>query len=176
MSAGFIFWVYNLGMNNTTLVFLVKKNESGISEICLGMKKRRFGAGRYNGVGGKLLEGESIEQALIRETKEEIDVTIKEMHKVAILDFSFANKPEWNQQVHTFFCTVWDGVPTESEEMKPDWFPVDAIPFDRMWPDDIFWLPRVLKGEFIKGKFTFGDNDVILDQQLEAVSEQMLKS
>ncbi len=97
------------------------------------------------------------------------------MHKVAVLDFYFANKPEWNQQVHAFFCTSWDGVPTESEEMKPEWFPVDAIPFNSMWPDDTFWLPRVLKGEYIKGKFTFGDGDVILDQHLEAVSVQTLE-
>lgn len=172
MSAGFIFWVYNRGMNNTTLLFLVKKNGEKVSEVCLAMKKRRFGAGRYNGVGGKLLEGESIEQALVRETKEEIDVdvAIKDLEKVAILDFSFANKPEWNQSVHAFFTTTWGGVPTESEEMKPEWFTADTIPFDRMWPDDIFWLPRVLKGEFIKGKFTFGDNDVILEQHISTVA------
>lgn len=161
-------------MKNTTLLFLIKKNGEKVSEICLAMKKRGFGVNRYNGVGGKLQGEEAIEQAVIRETKEEIDVTVKEMHKVAVLDFSFANKPEWNQQVHTFFCTAWDGVPTESEEMKPEWFPVDAIPYDRMWPDDTFWLPRVLKGEYIQGKFTFGDGDAILDQHIEAVSAQTL--
>ncbi|MBP9701900.1 MAG: 8-oxo-dGTP diphosphatase [Candidatus Pacebacteria bacterium] len=161
-------------MKNTTLLFLIKKNGDTITELCLAMKKRGFGANRYNGVGGKLQGEETIEQAVIRETKEEIDVVAKEMYKVAILDFAFANKPEWNQRVHTFFCTSWDGVPTESEEMKPEWFPVDAIPYDNMWPDDMFWLPRVLKGEFIKGKFTFGDGDVILDQHLEAVSAQTL--
>lgn len=162
-------------MKNTTLLFLIKKNGDTITELCLAMKNRGFGANRYNGVGGKLQGEETIEQAVIRETKEEIDIGVKEMHKIAILDFFFANKPEWNQQVHTFFCTVWDGVPTESEEMKPEWFPVDAIPYDRMWPDDTFWLPRVLKGESLKGKFTFGDGDVILDQHLEAVNVQTLE-
>ena len=162
-------------MKNTTLLFLVKKTGDTVTDICLAMKKRGFGTGRFNGTGGKLQEGESIEQAAVRETKEEIDVQAKEMHKVAVLDFSFANKPEWNQQVHAFFRTAWDGVPTESEEMKPEWFPVDAIPFNSMWPDDTFWLPRVLKGEYIKGKFTFGDGDVILDQHLEGVSAQTLK-
>lgn len=150
-------------MKTTTLLFLIKENE-----ICLAMKKRGFGAGRYNGVGGKLQEGESIEQAVIRETKEEIGVDVKEMHKVAILDFSFANKPEWNQECHTYFCTEWEGVPTESEEMKPEWFTVDSIPFEKMWPDDIFWLPRVIKGENLKAEFTFGEGDAVLDQKISA--------
>lgn len=161
-------------MKNTTLLFLVKKNGEKVSEICLAMKKRGFGAGRFNGTGGKLKEGESIEQATVRETKEEIDVTATEMHKVAVLDFTFPHKPEWNQQVHTFFCTKWEGQPTESEEMQPQWFPVDAIPFDKMWPDDTFWLPRVLKGEYIKGGFSFAEGDVILEQHLGTVSAQML--
>ena len=162
-------------MNNTTLLFLVKKDGDKVSELCLAMKKRGFGMNRFNGTGGKLKEGESIEQAAKRETEEEIGVRAKDLKQVATLDFFFAKKPEWNQQVHVFFTTEWDGVPTESEEMRPEWFTVDAIPFDKMWPDDIFWLPRVLKGEYIKGKFTFGDNDVILDQHLEGVNEQMLK-
>jgi len=162
-------------MNNTTLLFLVKKDGEKVGELCLAMKKRGFGMNRFNGTGGKLKEGESIEQAAKRETEEEIGVRAIDLQQVATLDFFFAKKPEWSQQVHVFFTTTWDGVPTESEEMRPEWFTVDAIPFDKMWPDDIFWLPRVLKGEYIKGKFTFGDNDVILDQHLEGVSEQTLK-
>ncbi len=61
-------------MKNTTLLFLVKKDADTITEICLAMKKRGFGTGRFNGTGGKLQEGETIEDACMRETKEEIDV------------------------------------------------------------------------------------------------------
>ncbi len=45
-----------------TLLFLRKNNH-----ILLAMKKRGFGADRWNGVGGKLEPGETIEQALVRE-------------------------------------------------------------------------------------------------------------
>ena len=47
-------------------------------KILLGMKKRGFGAGRWNGFGGKLKERETIEEALRRETKEEAGVESKE--------------------------------------------------------------------------------------------------
>ena len=48
-----------------TLCLVVKENT-----ILLGMKKRGFGVGRWNGFGGKLHEGESIEDAAKRETLE----------------------------------------------------------------------------------------------------------
>jgi 8-oxo-dGTP diphosphatase/2-hydroxy-dATP diphosphatase len=51
-------------MRNATLVFLINRNEN---KICLGMKKRGFGASRWNGFGGKVNEEEEIEDAAIRE-------------------------------------------------------------------------------------------------------------
>ncbi len=156
-------------MKNTTLLFLIKKTDNKITDICLAMKKRGFGAGRWNGVGGKLSEGETIEQALIRETKEEIDVTVGPMWKVAELAFSFANNPDWNQLVHVYTTTEWQGDPVESEEMRPEWYAVKDIPFKDMWPDDIFWLPKVLEGELVRAAFTFGEKDAILDQKVETV-------
>jgi len=38
------------------------------------MKKRGFGVGKWNGYGGKLDEGESIEQCAIRELEEECSI------------------------------------------------------------------------------------------------------
>jgi 8-oxo-dGTP pyrophosphatase MutT (NUDIX family) len=39
------------------------------------MKKRGFGNGKYNGFGGKVENGETIQQAAIRETIEESGLT-----------------------------------------------------------------------------------------------------
>ena len=172
-------------MRDTTLLFLIKKSASNeetavVTDICLAMKKRGFGVGRWNGVGGKLNPGESVEDAAIRETFEEIGVRVcngkknngaiggrNDLNITAELEFLFANKPEWNQLVHVYFCEKWEGEPIESEEMKPEWFKVADIPFKDMWPDDPFWLPKVIAGDFVKASFTFGDGDVILKQQVE---------
>lgn len=156
-------------MQNTTLLFLIKKKEDEISHICLAMKKRSFGVGRWNGVGGKLLPGETLEQGLRREAEEEIGIVPKNLLKRAELNFTFPYKDEWNQIAHVYFCENWDNEPQESEEMNPKWFSVDELPFENMWPDDVFWLLRILKGESVRGNFTLGEGDVVLEQKVELV-------
>jgi mutator protein MutT len=153
-------------MRDTTLLFLIKKTDGKVTDICLAMKKRGFGVNRWNGVGGKCNAGESVEDAVKRESNEEIGVTIGEMYKVAALEFRFPAKPEWDQLVHTFFCEKWSGEPAESEEMRPQWFKIADIPFKDMWPDDPFWLPRVIAGEKLDASFAFGDGDMILKQDV----------
>jgi hypothetical protein len=47
---------------------------SAYSSVLLGLKKRGFGAGKWNGFGGKVEQGESIRTAAIREMKEEAGI------------------------------------------------------------------------------------------------------
>ena len=154
-------------LRNVTLVFLVKRTPEGvIADICLAMKKRGFGVGKMNGVGGKVEVNETIEEAAVREANEEIGVYIKHLSKTAILDFYFSHNPSWNQQVHVYLSEDWENEPQESEEMKPEWFKMEDIPYDLMWPDDRFWLPLVLLGKLVKATFTFTENDVITSQKI----------
>lgn len=156
-------------MRNSTLLFPVKRPKGEVVEICLAMKKRGFGVGRWNGAGGKVAVGESIENGARRETTEEIGIVPYTIEKVAELTFIFPDKPEWDQVVHSYFCDEWQGDPAESEEMAPQWFKVADIPYPRMWPDDIFWLPLALDGKLIRAQFVFGENDAILEQSIETV-------
>ena len=73
--------------------------------------------------------------------------------------------------VHVYFVESWKGEPKESEEMRPDWFSVNELPFQSMWSDDIFWLPEVIKGNLIKAMFKFGEQDVVLDKKVEIVDQ-----
>jgi len=151
-------------MKQATLLFLLQEDQ-----VLLAMKKRGFGVGRWNGVGGKPHDGEKIEDTAIRETQEEIGVTPKNISQVATLDFYFQNKPEWNQQVLVYLTTEWVGEPIETEEMKPQWYDQNSLPFESMWPDDPFWLPLVLSGKKIHAEFTFGENDVVLSQKIDEI-------
>lgn len=139
-------------------------------KVLLGMKKRGFGTGRWNGFGGKVLPGESIEDAAKRELLEEAGIEVDYLEKYGVLDFEFQGNPEI-LEVHIFKITDFTGEPTEGEEMKPQWYFVDEIPFKEMWPDDIYWIPLFLKGKKFKGKILFGEKDTILEKEIVLVKE-----
>lgn len=141
-------------MRQDTLLFLLKDDSS---EILLAMKKRGFGVGKLNGVGGKVGKDESVEAAAVREAHEEIGVVIEEEYliKTGELTFRFENKPDWDIFCHVFIARTWDGEPIESEEMAPEWFSQGAVPFERMWIDDKYWVPMVLNGDYVQASFDF---------------------
>ena len=153
-------------MNTKTLSLLFLRRDG---EVLLAMKKRGFGEGRWNGVGGKVEAGESIEQAMIRETQEEIGVTPLRYEKVGDIRFDehFKGEPTL-MHVHVFTATEWKGEPQETEEMSPQWFALDAVPYDSMWSDDPYWLPHVLDGKKVSADFKLNDKDEIISH---AVSE-----
>lgn len=125
--------------------------------VLLGMKKRGFGAGRWNGFGGKLQPAETIESAARREFREEAGIEVKDLHPRGAITFHAPNRPAF--KVHIFIARGFSGEPRESEEMKPQWFAIDAIPVSQMWPTDVFWIEKVLAGASVNGEMTFDESD-----------------
>ncbi len=153
-------------MNKKLLTLcLIQKND----QILLGLAKRGKGEGKWNGFGGKVEEGETIEQGAIRETKEECNIQVLSLEKFGIIDFILPGEEQiW--QVHIFKALGFSGEPIETEEMKPRWFSISEIPFESMWPDDIFWMPLFLAGKKFEGKFIFNDSHQITEHELREVA------
>ncbi len=147
----------------TTLCLLMKENK-----VLLAMKKRGFGEGKYNGVGGKIKDNETIEEAMIRETKEELDVIPTKYEKVGVLDFDeFYKNKKIRLTFYLYLVYEWEGTEKETEEMRPEWFDTSDIPYDKMFPDDKHWLPLILEGKKIHAYFDFDKDWNMLSKNIE---------
>jgi 8-oxo-dGTP diphosphatase len=122
-------------------------------EVLLIRKKRGLGAGKINAPGGKIDPGETALESAVRETAEEVGLVPLQPEARAELHFQFVDG-------YSLHCTVFvargcEGEAIETDEAIPMWTPIDAIPYDEMWADDVHWLPRVLRGEKVTGWFEF---------------------
>lgn len=140
--------------------------------LLLGMKKRGFGVGRWNGFGGKVGDNESIEEAARRELREECGLYAEYMEKAGILHFDFQDPSRKPLEVHVFRVEDYSGDPAETEEMCPQWFHVDEIPFKDMWPDDLYWIPIFMKRRKFRGRFLF-DKPSTADYQSKMIERDL---
>ena len=156
-----------------TLCYVFRDQVDGSRHVLLGRKLRGFGTGMIMGLGGHVEPGESDAQAALREVLEESGVAIEPSsisHRAAIT-YLFPTKPSLDAQVAVFFGANWSGTVTESDEIRPQWFPADAPPLHEMWDDEKYWLPQVLAGEHLTAVFTFDDTGMrVIDANVEVVA------
>lgn len=133
------------------------------------MKKRGLGEGKWNGFGGKVIEGESLEQAARRELFEEAGIAARSVELAGEILFRFPPK-DLELETYIFKVADWKGEPEESEEMRPQWFPRDALPFEAMWPDDRLWMPFYLEGRKFRGKIFYDDDGVMIHHAIAPVA------
>lgn len=155
-------------MFEVCVCYVIRVGPTG-PEVLLGRKKFGIGVGNLVGPGGKLEAGESPRDAIVREVLEETSLTVIHPILVGELNYPFAFKPVWSQKSWIFFCTEWTGTPRESDELAPEWFPIEKVPFDQMWDDAKYWLPALLAAfaatehpdpdhGFLRATFEFGED------------------
>lgn len=147
---------YTDNVKPVTILFLRRDGE-----ILLAMKKRGFGAGKWNGVGGKVEQGETILEAVIRECQEEIGVTPLKPKFIGKIKFYEKSDPEFCNNASIFVTTSWRGEPRESEEMRPQWFSEVQIPYDQMWTNDYLWIPLMLANKPFAGSVTLDGEQIV---------------
>ena len=141
-----------------TLCFLIQDGQ-----ILLIRKKRGLGAGKINGPGGRIEPGEKPHECAVRETSEEVGLTPLNVQNRGELHFQFADG--YSLHCAVFVAHEFTGDLIETDEALPIWTPLDSIPYDEMWADDIHWLPGVIAGGTFRGYFHF-DGEKMLSKHL----------
>jgi 8-oxo-dGTP diphosphatase len=89
-------------------------------------KKNDIHQDKWNGLGGKFLPGETPEECVIREVKEECGLLIKNPKLRGFLTFpEFSNNEDW--YVFVFVASEFDGQIIESNEGNLEWIDDDQL-------------------------------------------------
>ena len=161
-----------------TLVLCLRPSTATPStlQLLLGLKKRGFGAGRYNGFGGKLHVNESLHDAARRELREECGLCVLQLDDIGVLVFRFVDRPDKPPLVvHVMRCEQWEGEVVESEEMAPVWVDEADMPYERMWADDRYWYDKVFRGQCFVGDWVMQGMDRVVDGSVDVCSVEQLR-
>lgn len=140
-----------------SLIFLF--HPSPPSSLLLGLKKKGFGKGTYNGIGGKLLASETARGSVIRETSEEIHVPLSAEQ----VEFIGKVKIDVEEGEKVSMAVYWGelnkeqiGQVRESEEIKPDFHDVEGmggkLPWESMRPEHKIYFGTLLQEQAERGK------------------------
>lgn len=101
-------------------------------------KKNDLNKDKWIGVGGKFEEGESPEECLLREVKEETGLTLLEYKFRGIITFI---SDEWGcEYMHLFTSARYEGELKECDEGELVWVPKNEIENLYLWEGDKIFL------------------------------------
>ena len=101
--------------------------------------------------GGKQEQGETLEQCLQRELKEEIDIEIGAVKHFYVLRYHY---PEKEVELHFFSCSIFQGDPKPLESIEMVWVPKGELAFYEFPAADRPVLKKILQGQLEKENFS----------------------
>lgn len=117
-------------------------------------KKNDVHEGKWNGLGGKFEHGESPEECVIREVKEESGLLIKNPKLHGFITFPmFDGKKDW--YVFLFTAHEFEGNLIDSHEGRLEWIPNKKLLDLNLWEGDRIFLPWLFQDKFFSAKFVY---------------------
>jgi len=148
---------------DATLVFLVR-GEGEEREVLLAKKVRKLIVDCPNGFGGSINKRETPRACAVRELRKESGLVAmkKDLEFVGVMTFHNQREggSEFVVRVYIFILKKWRGrFKLKKDEMADaKWYKVSIqkMPFAKMAPSDIFWIPLIFAGKKIKGQVLHG--------------------
>ena len=109
--------------------------------------------GKWNGLGGKFEPGESPEECVIREIREEAGLELHDPRLCGLLIFTGFKGNDW--YVFVFTAGEFSGELKENGEGYLEWIADEALESLPLWPSDLIFLPWVKAGKFFSAKFIY---------------------
>ena len=148
----------NLNMKIGTLCYIKKNNKTLMLHRV--KKENDMHKNKWNGLGGKLIPGESPEECVIREIKEESGLNIKTPSLKGIITFpKFDNIEDW--LVFVFIANKFSGDLIDSDEGNLKWIDDSDLLNLNMWEGDRIFIPWLSKNELFSAKFYYSNNNYI---------------
>lgn len=123
-------------------------------------KENDFHEGKWNGLGGKLERGESPEDCVIREVKEESGIEINQPHMHGFITFPlFDGIDDW--YVFIFTAEKYKGSIIDSPEGKLEWIPDNELLKLNLWEGDAIFMKWLFQDKFFSAKFIYKDKKYI---------------
>jgi 8-oxo-dGTP diphosphatase len=110
-------------------------------------------AGKWNGLGGKFEAGETPEECVEREVREESGLVIRNPRLHGLLMFPRFKGNDW--YVFVFSATEFSGELIDSPEGRLEWIPDEKLLSLNLWPSDQIFMPWIQNGEFFSAKFDY---------------------
>ena len=115
-------------------------------------------AGKWNGLGGKFEPGESPEECITREVREEAGLQIRESKLHGLLIFPNFKGDDW--YVFVFTASEFEGELIESPEGKLEWIPDEKLTSLNLWESDQIFFPWLEDDKFFSAKFIYEGNQM----------------
>ena len=145
-------------MKLATLCYVMKDNNTLM--IYRNKKENDYHMGKWNGLGGKMENGETPEECAVREVWEEAGLKVKNPEMKGFLTFPlFDGKDDW--YVFVFVIKDFEGEIIESNEGHLEWIPNDKL-FDlNLWEGDTIFLKWLFQDKFFSAKFNYENGKYI---------------
>lgn len=145
-------------MRNTTLCYIEKDGKYLM--LLRNKKEVDENKNKWIGVGGKFEEGESPEECVLRETKEETGLTLTDYKMRGIVTFV---SDEWGcEYMHLFTATGFEGELSQCEEGELRWIPKEEILDLNLWEGDVAFLKLLFQdAPFFTMKLSYKGDDLV---------------
>jgi len=116
--------------------------------------------GKWNGLGGKLDSGESPDECVVREIREESGLTLLDPKLRGVLTFP-AFKPGEDWLVFVYTATRFEGELVECAEGDLEWVSGERLATLPLWEGDRIFLPWLEQERFFSGKFVYREGRLV---------------